>query len=98
MMRPLHTEVNKMRTVCSFILFLLVPAVFSRAASTTVAARETGLSVEVDAKSGDYRLTSKVADWKFGGSFQMPLKKIAARPGRGNLGASEQLSFVWRAC
>ena len=75
-------------------LALLMPQ--SRAAST-LAAPGSGLSVELDAASGSYKIISREPAWTFGGTLGQPLENVATSPARDGLGASRQITFDWQA-
>ena len=57
---------------------------------------ESGLSVQVAADSGNYRITAKRPAWTFAGSLGVPLKNVTASRGRDGVGGYQQTSFAWR--
>jgi hypothetical protein len=67
------------------------------AAVVDLTAPESSLSAQVDAGSGDYRIVSKNPPWAFGGSFNVPLRNVAASGGRDGVGEYRQVVFEWRA-
>jgi hypothetical protein len=56
----------------------------------------TGMSLELEAKSGDYRVLSKDPAWAFGGSLGTPLTNITTSRGCDAAGAYEQIAFDWQ--
>ncbi len=57
---------------------------------------ESGLSVQVAADSGNYRITAKRPAWTFAGSLGVPLNNVTASRGRDGVGGYQQTSFAWR--
>lgn len=67
------------------------------AASENLAASKGGLSAQVDARTGDYRIAFPDAAWTFGGSLHVPLQNITKTDGRDAVGFYQQIAFAWRA-
>jgi len=57
---------------------------------------ESGLSVELDAAAGDYRISSKDPAWTFGGSLGCALKNVKTGRGHDGMGDFRQLAFEWQ--
>jgi hypothetical protein len=57
----------------------------------------SGLSAEVSADGGDYRITAKDPAWTFGGSLGNPLNNVTTNRGRDGVGDYEQIAFEWQA-
>ncbi|HEX3627256.1 MAG TPA: hypothetical protein VH280_17755 [Verrucomicrobiae bacterium] len=55
-----------------------------------------GLSVQLDAKTGGYRISTKKPDWQLAGSLHEPLKDVAASKGADAIGRYRQLAFDWQ--
>jgi hypothetical protein len=79
-----------------FAAALLAFPLKSSAGSMTDVSVPSGLSVQVDASAGDYRITAKDPAWTFGGSLGASLKDV--KTGRGHDGAGDyrQIVFEWQ--
>lgn len=69
----------------------------SEAAAIKLTAPENGLSLQVDAASGGYEITSGNSQSTFAGSFNMPLTGATTSGGKDRVGAYQQVSFAWNA-
>jgi hypothetical protein len=67
------------------------------AAPVTLASPATGLSVQLDAGSGNYVLSAQTPAWSFRGSLNVPLTHVAVRWGHDTSGSFRQISFAWQA-
>ena len=65
--------------------------------AATLAMPESGLSVQVDANTGDYHITARDMAWTFGGSLGTSLKNIETGRGRDEIGDYQQVAFAWQA-
>ncbi|MDB6017190.1 MAG: hypothetical protein JWR19_1679 [Pedosphaera sp.] len=68
----------------------------SKSATTSLAGTRSGLSVQLDAKSGGYRVISKKPAWTYGGSLTTPLMNITTSRGHDKAGDYQQMAFDWR--
>jgi len=56
----------------------------------------SGISLRLDASSGNYQLSAKQPAWKLGGSIIQPLKNVTANRGHDPIGGYQQLVFEWQ--
>jgi len=76
--------------------WLTLPVGYGEAA-LALGGSEGGLSAEVDANRGDYRIASENPAWTFGGSLGVALKNVATSSGRDEVGDYRQVAFEWQA-
>lgn len=88
------------RSFLSLATAALLPA-FSlhqaRAASVAIPPQECGLSAQVDADSGVYRIDSAKPAWSFAGSLNVRLQHVATSDGSDELGQYRQIAFDWQS-
>ena len=88
------------RSLPSLALAALLPAFFLRcagAASVTIPTQESGLSAQVDADSGAYRIDSAKPAWSFAGSLNVRLQDVATSASSDELGRFQQIAFDWQS-
>ena len=62
-----------------------------------ISAARTGLSVQLDAATGGYRLVSQNPPWTFAGNLGGALKDVATRDGQDAAGSYQVISFAWNS-
>ena len=88
------------RSLPSLALAALLPAFFLRCAgadSVTIPTQESGLSAQVDADSGAYRIDSAKPAWSFAGSLNVRLQDVATSASSDELGRFQQIAFDWQS-
>jgi hypothetical protein len=76
-------------------VLLVFPLKNSAGKSVDFSAPQTGLSVRVEAGSGDYQIASKDPAWTFGGSLGTALKNVATGRGHDGMGDYQKIAFEW---
>jgi hypothetical protein len=79
------------------VVLLAFPLKNSAGETANVSVPQTGLSVQVDAKTGDYRITAKDPAWTFGGSLGTSLKKVQTGRGHDGTGDYRLIAFEWQS-
>lgn len=77
-------------------VLLVFPPKNNAAEAAAVSSPQTGLSVRVDARSGDYQIVSEDPAWTFGGGLGFPLESVTVNRGHDKLGGYQQIAFEWR--
>src|SRR5437762_1737028 len=105
--RPVHLRVRKGTRFkfvrmhykaiggCLFSALLLMVG-WSRAEAVALDS-PGGISVQVDARNGNYQLIKKQPAWSFGGSLNAPLGNVMRTRGSDATGEYQQVAFEWRA-
>jgi hypothetical protein len=79
----------------SLALICVSPVTFAR--PLTVSSSETGLSAQLNEKSGEYRITARDPAWSFAGSLGSAASASRTTKGSDRIGAYEEMTFTWQS-
>src|SRR5258708_25999054 len=92
--RPLSKQIFQLLLL---VVLLAFPLKNNAGETADVSVPQTGLSVQVDANAGDYRITAKDPAWIFGGSLGTSLKNLKTGRGHDGVGDYRQIAFEWQS-
>jgi hypothetical protein len=84
-------------TLALAAVLLAFSAHHAGATSVAIPTQECGLSAQVDADSGAYRIDSARPAWSLAGSLNVRLQNVATSHGDDELGDYQQLAFDWQS-
>ena len=63
----------------------------------TASSAKSGLSAQLNEKTGEYRITAGNPAWSFAGSLGRAPREVRKASGRDRIGAYQQLTFTWQS-
>lgn len=77
-------------------LLMLFPVSFTFAQSETVLSSQSGVSAQLDASTGNYRILAADPNWSFSGTLTSAATAVSKTSGQDRVGAYQQVTFTWQ--
>ncbi len=79
---------------CAYLILLPVSLTFAQ--TLTVLSSPSGVSVRLDAGTGNYRVSAQNPQWLFSGTLESAATDVSKTAGQDGVGAYQQMTFAWQ--